>query len=89
MKVYLKKKEEVRVEKANNSKVARLFIACGQLDRQMSYLFGLQKLERGHWLRMKALVKIQSGMRMLIPRRNFIYKQKCAIKIQSRMKCYL
>jgi hypothetical protein len=29
MKVYLKQKEEVRVEKANNSKVARLFIACG------------------------------------------------------------
>jgi len=41
MKVYLQKQLEVRVEKANNSKVARLFIACGKLDRQMSYLFGL------------------------------------------------
>lgn len=58
MKVHLAKQVAERVEKANNSKIARLFIACGKLDRQMSYLFGLQKLERGHWLRSKAVVKI-------------------------------
>ena len=60
-----------------------LLVGVRRLDKVVYHLFKLRSLEQMHRLRLKALVKIQLGVRMLLERRRFTTSRRKAIRIQS------